>query len=63
MLALTPQEIHRDMAQHTEGLRPFVFANPARILIKGDIQDPMQPILNAPVLPHSVAESHSISGQ
>jgi hypothetical protein len=40
MLALTPQEIHRDMAQHTEGLRPFVLANPARILSKGHIQDP-----------------------
>jgi hypothetical protein len=41
MLALTLQQIQRDMAQHTEGLRPLVFANPARILIKGHIQDPM----------------------
>jgi len=62
MLALTPQEMQRNMAQHTEGLRPFVFANPARILSKGHIEHPMQLVLYAPMLPHSVAEPHSIGG-
>ena len=63
MLALTAQEIHRDMAQHAEGLRPFVFANPARILSKGHLQDPRQCVLHAPMLPDSVAEPHPIGGQ
>jgi hypothetical protein len=51
------------MAQDTEGLRPFVFANPARIFIKAHIQDPMQPILNVPMLSHGVTEPHAITGQ
>ena len=63
MLAFTPQEIQRHMAQHPEGLRPVVFANPARILSKGHLQDPMHFVLHAPVLPHRVAEPPPISGQ
>jgi len=62
MLTLTPQQIQRNMAQHTEGLRPFVFANPARILSKGHIQDPMQFVLHPPMLPHRLAEPYPIGG-
>jgi hypothetical protein len=51
------------MAQHTEGLRPLVRANPACILSKGHIQDPMHFVLHAPMLPHRGAELHPISGQ
>jgi hypothetical protein len=63
MLAFALQQIQRDRAQHTERLRPLVFTNPAGSLIKGDIQDPMQLILNTPVLPHSLAKADAISGQ
>jgi hypothetical protein len=52
---ITPQQIQRDMAQPTEGLRPFVFANPAGILSKGH--------LHAPMLSHRVTEPHPIGGQ
>jgi len=63
MLTLTPQQIQRHMAQHTEGLCPLVFANPACILSKGHIEDPMQLVLHAPMLPHRLAEPHPIGGQ
>jgi len=63
MLAFTPQQIQCDMAQHTEGLRPFVFANPAGILSKGHIQDPMQLILHTPMLSHRGTEPPLIGGQ
>jgi hypothetical protein len=60
MLAFTLEQIQRDMAQHTKRLRPSVFANPACIFIKGDIQNPVQLVLNAPMLPHRAAESGSL---
>ena len=63
MLVLTFQQMQRDVAQHTERLRPFVFAHPARVLMKGHIQDPMQPVLNALGLPPRIAEAHPISRQ
>src|SRR5207244_2505729 len=44
------------MAQDSEGLCSFVFANPTGILIKGDIKDPMEGVLDAPVLPDRLGE-------
>src|SRR2546425_7917900 len=47
------------MAQDGEGLRSLVFANPTGILIKGDIKDPMERVLDAPVLPYRLGEPHA----
>jgi hypothetical protein len=60
MVALTPQEVQGDMAEHRKGLCSLVFANPAGILIKGNIKDPMERVLNAPVLPHGLGEPNAL---
>ena len=44
------------MAKHGKGLRAFLFANPAGILLKRDIEHPMQRVLDAPVLPYRMGE-------
>jgi len=49
-----PQEVHGNMAEHRESLCPFVFANPAGILMKGHIEHPMERMLHAPVLPNGL---------
>jgi hypothetical protein len=51
------------MAQDGEGLGSLVFANPTGILIKGDIEDPMEGVLDAPVLPHCLGEPHALGWQ
>src|SRR6266704_649984 len=51
------------MAQDGEGLRSLVFANPTGILIKGDIEDPMEGVLDAPVLPYRLGEPHALRWQ
>jgi hypothetical protein len=63
MMTLTPQEVQSDMAQHREGLCSLIFSNPARIFVKGDIENPMQGILYSPVLPHRLGEPHGINGK
>ena len=51
------------MAQDGEGLRSLVCANPTGILIKGDIEDPMEGVLDAPVLPYRLGEPHALRWQ
>ncbi len=51
------------MAQDREGLGSFVFANPTGILIKGDIKDPMEGVLDAPVLPDRLGEPYPLCWQ
>src|SRR6516162_1821928 len=51
------------MAQDSEGLGSFVFANPTGILIKGDIKDPMEGVLDAPVLPDCLGEPYPLCWQ
>src|SRR6516165_7822345 len=48
------------MAKHGKGLRSFLFADPAGIFLKRDIEDPMQRVLDTPVLPHRVGEPHGV---
>jgi len=60
MSTLLPQEVYGNMTEHREDLRTFVFTNPAGIFIKGDVEDPMQCILNTPVLPHGLSEPHAL---
>ena len=43
------EQVERDVAQDREIFRARVFAHPTVILIKGNIQRPMQFVLNAPV--------------
>src|SRR5262244_1503621 len=44
------------MTQDREGLRSLVFANPTGIFSKGHIEDPMEGVLNAPVLSHCLSK-------
>src|SRR5262249_30010227 len=46
------------MAKHGKGLRAFLFADPAGILLKRDIEHPMQRVLDTPVLPYRMGELH-----
>src|SRR5215813_9217602 len=48
------------MAQHGKGLRAFLFAAPAGILLKRDIEHPMQRVLDTPVLPYRMGEPHCV---
>jgi len=41
-MGLAPQKIEGDVAKHCKGLRSFLCADPAGILLKRDIEDPMQ---------------------
>src|SRR6516165_11129241 len=63
MVWLTPYEVQGNVAQDSEGLRSLVFANPTGILIKGDIEDPMERVLDAPVLPDRLGEPHALCWQ
>ena len=63
MVRLAPQEVQGNMAQYCEDLRSLVFANPTGILIKGDIEDPMEGVLDAPVLPHRLGEPNALRRQ
>ena len=60
MVALTPQEVQGKMTEHREIFRPMIFSNPAGVLIKGHIQDPMKRVFNPPVFPHGVGEHDPI---
>src|SRR5437016_5608700 len=44
------------MAQDRAGLRSLVCANPTGIFSTGNIEDPMEGVRNAPVLPHCLSE-------
>ena len=48
------------MAKHGKGLRAFLFADPAGILLKRDIEHPMQRVLDTPVLPYRMGEPHCV---
>ena len=63
MVTFMPQEVYGNMAEHRESLCPFVFANPAGIFIKGHIENPMERILNAPVLSYGLREPHPLRRQ
>ena len=60
MGVVAPQKVQCDVTEHREGLRPLVFANPARLLIKGHIEHPMSRVLDAPMLPHRLGEAHPV---
>src|SRR5215468_6039602 len=63
MMWLTPYEVQGNVAQDSEGLRALVFANPTGILIKGNIEDPMERVLDAPVLPYRLGKPHALRWQ
>src|SRR5487761_2714461 len=46
------QQIERDMAQDGDILSGIARAHPRRVLVKGDIEDPMDLILNPPMTAH-----------
>src|SRR5262249_11528330 len=48
------------MAKHGKGLRAFLFADPAGILLKRDIEHPMQRVLDTPVLPYRMGKPHCV---
>jgi hypothetical protein len=48
------------VTQDSEGLRALVFANPTGILLTGDIKDPLERVLDAPVLPYRLGEPHAL---
>jgi hypothetical protein len=50
------------MAQHREVLRRFPLADSAGIFVEGDIQGPVQEILNTPMTPHGMAKADSVIG-
>jgi len=51
-----PQEVHGTMAEHGQSLCPFVCANPAGIFMKGHLENPMERMRHAPVLPYGLGE-------
>src|SRR5215467_2194094 len=48
------------MAKHGKSLRAFLFADPAGILLKRDIEHSMQRVLDTPVLPYRMGEPHCV---
>jgi hypothetical protein len=48
------QQTYRDVAQQGEGLRAITLSDVTVILSKGDVQDPMDLVLNAPAAPYRV---------
>src|SRR5215475_16185878 len=56
LAGVLPQEIERDVAQHGKVLGTVVLAEPTLIFPKGDIERPMEPVLNAPVVAHGAGK-------
>ena len=54
------EEAEGEVTQHGEVLRGMRAANPTGIFAKGDIQHPMQAILNAPVAAHGLPKLFGI---
>jgi len=48
------------VAKHCKGLRSFLFADPAGILLKRYIEHSMQRVLDTPVLPYRLGEPHCV---
>jgi len=59
---LLPQEIERDMAEHREVLSGKTGTNPTLILMEGDIEHSMHPVLDAPMTSCRVAEGSGGEG-
>src|SRR5262244_1149225 len=59
-MGFAPEKISSDMAKHGKGLRAFLFAAPAGILLQRDIEHPMQRVLDTPVLPYRMGEAHCV---
>lgn len=47
---LLPQEARRQVAQHRKVMRGMIAAQPTLILVEDDIEHPVQPIFNPPVV-------------
>src|SRR5467141_4700843 len=62
-MGLAPQKIDGDMAEYCKGLGSLLFTDPTGILLKRDIEDPMQRVLDTPVLPYGLSESHGLGWQ
>jgi hypothetical protein len=63
VVGLTSQKIYGDLAEHRNGLCSLLLADPAGILLKRDIKDPVQGVLDAPVLPHGFGKPHGLGWQ
>ena len=55
--------MQRPMAQDRHILCAIALANATIVLTEADIEYPMEGIFHAPVFPHSVSETDSITGQ
>ena len=51
------------MAQDRHILCAIVFANAPIVFTKADIEDPKERLFHAPVFPHGLGETHSITGK
>src|SRR5215510_12804099 len=59
-MGFAPEKIYSDMAEYGKGLGAFLFADPAGILLKRDIEHPMPRVLDTPVLPYCMGEPHCV---
>ena len=50
------------MAEHGQSLCPCVCANPAGIFMKGHLENPMERMRHAPVLPYGLGEPPPCAG-
>src|SRR5215813_13007306 len=48
------------MTKHGKGLRAFLCADPAGLLLQRDIEHPMQRVLDTPVRPYRMGEPHCV---
>src|SRR3954447_25227677 len=58
-----PQEGHRQAIEQRQVLDPGAVTLPHPVLIEGDIQHPMQPVLDPPVLPNGAGQPFHFSRQ
>jgi hypothetical protein len=63
MARFSSQQIQRHMAQDRHILCAVLLANATIVFTKADIEDPLERICHAPVLPHSLGETDRITGQ
>jgi hypothetical protein len=57
------QEIQCHMTQYRHILRSMALANATVVFPKADIEYPMERIFHAPVFPHRLSETDSITGK
>ena len=61
VMRFAADEVQRHVTQHRHGLRPGILANPTVVFAKAHVKDPMERILDAPMLTYRLRKTLCIT--